>query len=89
MNLLHAKPATRLGTLNQKDVVSHAFFKVVDFGKLVKRKVKPPFTPSVKDEMDISAFGDVDPDNGLGHLHRPSWDMPVSAEEQKNFEGFS
>lgn len=89
MNLLTSKPATRLGTLNQKDVVNHTFFKVVDFGQLLKRKVKPPWAPKVKNEKDISAFGDVDPDNGLGHFHRPSWDMPVNEVEQINFEGFS
>eukprot|EP01121_Diplochlamys_sp_Union-15-3_P012737 TRINITY_DN385_c0_g1_i4.p1 TRINITY_DN385_c0_g1~~TRINITY_DN385_c0_g1_i4.p1 ORF type:complete len:236 (+),score=49.72 TRINITY_DN385_c0_g1_i4:71-709(+) len=37
-----------------KEVKSHPFFKNIDWAKLEKREIEPPWKPSVKGETDIS-----------------------------------
>lgn len=36
------------------EVKEHPFFLAIDWDKLLRREVKPPFCPRVKDAMDIS-----------------------------------
>jgi hypothetical protein len=36
------------------EVKEHPFFLAIDWEKLLRREVKPPFSPRVKDAMDIS-----------------------------------
>lgn len=53
-----ADPEARFGCVGQGviDVMAHPFFASVDFEALVRRQLKPPFTPEVEDDEDISNF---------------------------------
>ena len=53
-----ADPEARFGCVGQgvTDVMAHPFFASVDFEALVRRQLKPPFTPEVEDDEDISNF---------------------------------
>ncbi|CAD5233352.1 unnamed protein product [Bursaphelenchus xylophilus] len=56
----------RLGAKNDlEEIKEHPFFATIDWEKLLKRELKPPFVPKVKNETDTgyiaSEFTDVQP----------------------------
>ncbi|KHJ95796.1 kinase domain protein [Oesophagostomum dentatum] len=52
--LLQKDKHKRLGSKEDfKEVKAHEFFKVIDWEKLLKREIKAPFVPQVKDERDV------------------------------------
>ncbi|XP_051500569.1 protein kinase C, eta, b [Myxocyprinus asiaticus] len=56
-------PACRLGCMQrdggEKAITAHVFFAGLDWDKLNKREIKPPFTPRIESIEDVSNF---DPD---------------------------
>jgi len=44
----------RLGSNSSNDVKKHPFFKDIDWDKLEKREMEPPYKPKVKNESDTS-----------------------------------
>lgn len=56
--LLNKNPSRRLGASENdaQDIKQQAFFKRVDWDKLLARKVEPPFKPSIKSKDDVSNF---------------------------------
>ncbi|KAJ6251048.1 camp-dependent protein kinase catalytic subunit prkx [Anaeramoeba flamelloides] len=55
--LLQKKPENRLGINGFNKVKRHDFFKKIDWVKLEKKKIAPPFKPIVKeDPNDVSCF---------------------------------
>ena len=61
--LLQQNPAKRLGMLagGEQDVFKHAFCSSIDIPKLVKKEVKVPFVPNLKDPTDTSNFDSYPP----------------------------
>ncbi|XP_055041885.2 protein kinase C, eta, b [Misgurnus anguillicaudatus] len=61
--LLTRDPASRLGCTNrdggEEAVAAHPFFAGLDWEKLNKREIKPPFTPRIESVEDVNNF---DPD---------------------------
>ncbi|ORZ12206.1 kinase-like domain-containing protein [Absidia repens] len=57
-HLLKVSPEERYGNLKDgaKDIKYHTWFKKMDFEKLVKCQVKPPYIPDVKHAGDTSCF---------------------------------
>lgn len=57
-NLLKIKPSERFGNLKNgaNDIKKHAWFKSIDFDRLLARDVTPPFVPDVKFEGDTGCF---------------------------------
>ena len=56
--LLDRNAATRLGTKGDfQEVVSHPFFKDVNFEKLTNKEIEPPYKPSL--ELMTSKEGEV------------------------------
>ena len=56
--LLARNPAERLGG-GMEDVVAlqkHSFFKSIDWAKLDRREINPPFDPNVSNSMDLKNF---------------------------------
>ena len=88
--LLMEKPAMRLGIVKRghRELITHAFFKLIDVAALPKRagKPPPPHVPRIAHETDMSNF---DLDGATGEPQDPAWARPVSAAEQKLFEGYS
>ena len=57
--LLVKDPKKRLGcseTSGEEDVRSHPFFRRIDWDKIAKRDVQPPFKPKIKHRKDVSNF---------------------------------
>ena len=58
--LLTRDPHHRLGVNGADDIKKHPFFaKHLDFNKLVKKEIQPPFKPSVTSPVDVSNFDTV------------------------------
>lgn len=48
IGLLHRDPTKRLGHNGADEIKRHSFFaRYVDWGKLLAKKIQPPFKPSV------------------------------------------
>ena len=81
--ILTPDPANRFGCLEGgvDDVMKHPFFKDIDFAALARREIKPPYTPEVEDDEDISNFEEPDDqDDGM--------DTSGIVIDQKDFEGW-
>merc|ERR1719336_2833590 len=58
IKLLTRNPAKRLGSSKDdvEDIKKHAWFKTLDWDKLLKKEIAPPYQPTVKSETDTSNF---------------------------------
>lgn len=56
--LLTREPAHRLGSgpTDAQEIMSHAFFRGVNWEDVYEKRVPPPFKPTVKNEKDTSNF---------------------------------
>ena len=56
--LLTREPAHRLGSgpTDAQEIMSHAFFRGVDWDDVYKKRLPTPFKPTVKNEKDTSNF---------------------------------
>lgn len=81
--LFKRNPANRLGSgpRGGKDIMDHKFFQSIDFDKLCRREVKPPFIPAVPPD---SAYL-IEEHN----LIQESPGVPASANAKELFRGFS
>ena len=56
LKLTVTNPKKRIGFNGADEIKSHSFFSEVNFDKVINKKVKPPFIPKTKDEMDLKYF---------------------------------
>jgi serum/glucocorticoid-regulated kinase 2 len=56
--LLNRDPNARLGHRGTDEIRHHEFFKLIDWNKLMKKSVQPPFKPSVQNVYDTTNFDD-------------------------------
>ncbi|KAJ3108066.1 hypothetical protein HDU97_002301 [Phlyctochytrium planicorne] len=89
--LLERDPKKRLGAgpEDAEDIKRHRYFSDVDWEKLLKKQVKPPFKPKVESEMDTSNFDPVFTDNMMPVDSLPNNSAPLSETIQQNFKGFT
>ena len=57
--LLNRDPAQRLGVTGADAIKRHPFFASVDWDRLLRKKIPPPFKPSVSSPVDVSNFDTV------------------------------
>ena len=86
--LLVHNPAKRLGMLSgaEQDVFNHALCKHIDIAALLRKEIKPPFVPNLKDPLDTSNFDDYPPpasnkkyDKYLDGKYDELWDKEFSS----------
>ncbi|KAI6189278.1 AGC-kinase C-terminal domain-containing protein [Aphelenchoides besseyi] len=70
--LLNKDKEARLGSSHDvEDVKQHPFFSSIDWDKLLRRELKPPFVPRVRSDGDTgyiaSEFTDIEPNPGIIH----------------------
>lgn len=44
------------GERDAEDIKDHLFFKDINWDKLVKREIRPPFVPQLKSPTDVDYF---------------------------------
>eukprot|EP00045_Choanoeca_perplexa_P002752 m.26311 g.26311 ORF g.26311 m.26311 type:complete len:471 (-) comp11686_c0_seq1:128-1540(-) len=86
--LLDKEPSTRLGggVRDGHEIKEHPWFGSIDFAKLDKMELEPPFKPKVKSADDVGNF-DTYFTSEKARLS-PNGTTPISAEEQQAFSDF-
>jgi serine/threonine protein kinase len=89
--LLDRNPSLRLGSGPQdaQEIKSHMYFSDVDWDKLIKKQVKPPFKPKVESETDTSNFDPVFTGSEVVDSLPKEVGAPLSETIQMNFKGFT
>lgn len=87
--LLRRNPDRRLGSSERdaEDVKKQGFFRNVVWNDLLMKKVKPPFTPTVKNMEDVSNFDD-EFTSERAILTPPKDRRPLKQDDQKLFRDF-
>ena len=57
--LLTRDPTQRLGVTGADAIKRHPFFAQIDWARLLRKKIVPPFKPSVSSPVDVSNFDTV------------------------------
>ena len=87
--LIERDPIKRLGSSasDGHDVMAHPWFAGLDWKKLLRRELPPPFVPVVKSETDVSNF---DPyfTKEEAKLTPPSGPEALDVERDESFESF-
>lgn len=47
---------TTTTTSGEAEIRKHLFFRHIDWDKIAKREVQPPFKPKIRDRLDVSNF---------------------------------
>ena len=82
--LLERDPAKRM--CNPADIKKHAFFKGIDWEKLLLFEVEPPYKPPVKDSLSTNM---IDPSFTQEKPDLEAEGTAGSSQFAKNFEGFT
>lgn len=85
--LFKRNPQNRLGAgpNGVEDIKKHEFFSAIDWDKLIKQELDPPFKPAVASAGDVHHFDT----EFTSRTPRDSPVMPPSASAHKLFRGFS
>ncbi|KAJ3060640.1 hypothetical protein HK102_009415, partial [Quaeritorhiza haematococci] len=89
--LLERDPKRRLGggPADAEDVKRHPFFHDIDWDKLLKKQIKPPFKPHVESETDTSNFDPAFTESLPVDSLPSNFSAPLSETIQQNFKGFT
>jgi len=87
LGLLERDPAKRLADASA--VRAHPYFKGLDWDKLLRKEIPPPFVPPVKDKMDISMVDPAFTSERATISEGTDSPAPITSENQKKFEGFT
>ncbi|XP_004714186.2 ribosomal protein S6 kinase alpha-6 [Echinops telfairi] len=83
--LFKRNPVNRLGSEGVEEIKKHIFFANIDWNKLYKKEVQPPFTPASGKPDDTFCF---DPEF-TAKTPKDSPGLPASANAHQLFKGFS
>ncbi|XP_050440224.1 serine/threonine-protein kinase N isoform X2 [Adelges cooleyi] len=88
--LLRKNPERRLGSSERdaEDVKKQAFFRQISWDDLLKRKVKPPFVPTIGSVEDVSNF-DEEFTSEKPQLTPPKDPRLLTDDEQQMFKDFT
>jgi len=59
LKLLAKEPERRLGHKGAEEVKSHSFFKGIHWEDVLKKRLRPPFVPTLTSQKDVRYFRDV------------------------------
>ncbi|KAH9507371.1 Serine/threonine-protein kinase N2 [Bulinus truncatus] len=87
--LMRRNPDKRLGASERdaEDVKRQTFFRNVNWTDLLMKKVKPPFTPTIKNMEDVSNF-DEEFTSERAVLTPPKDRRPLNSDDQRLFRDF-
>jgi len=87
--LLERDPKKRLGVGGANEIKSHPFFSSIDWEKLVKREITPPFIPTISGELGINNFDKQFVDEPIPKSIMEDDRIRVDVEIDETFPGFS
>lgn len=61
----------RLGYNGASEVKNHPWFEKVDWSGVQSKKIKPPFIPKLKTELDLTYFDDQFTKCDINSFHEP------------------
>jgi len=85
--LLERDANKRLG--DAATIKAHPYFKGLDWEKLLRKEMPPPFIPPVTGKGDISMVDPAFTSEPVTLSDLPEGELKISAEHQKKFEGFT
>lgn len=90
ISLLQRDPTNRIGSgpEDAEEIKRHLFFKDIDWQRLLKKGIKPPYKPHVDSDIDTSNFDPVFTSE-LVVDSLPNASAPLSDTLQLNFQGFT
>ena len=59
LKLIAKEPERRLGHKGAEEVKSHPFFKGIHWEDVLKKRLRPPFVPTLTSQQDVRYFRDV------------------------------
>ena len=59
LKLLAKEPERRFGHKGAEEVKSHPFFKGIHWEDVLKKRLRPPFVPTLTSQQDVRYFRDV------------------------------
>ncbi|KAI8812359.1 molecular mechanism For the regulation of protein kinase B Akt By hydrophobic motif phosphorylation [Cladochytrium replicatum] len=74
VRLLNRNPSERI---KMEDIQKHVFFSTIDFDKLFRKELPPPFVPELVDDFDVRFFDEIFTEEPV------SW-TPIGSEEMLN-----
>lgn len=89
LRLLERDPNKRLGcgTKGSIEIKNHIFFRDVDFEKLMKKEIPPPYKPKVEGPLDTSYFDEEFTKQVI--KESPTKGSKLNQTDQEAFEGFT
>lgn len=87
--LLNRDPNARLGNRGTDEIRNHEFFRSIDWNKLMKKAVQPPFKPSVQNVYDTTNFDDEFTSEQPVESMTSTEDSQISQTMQDQFRGFT
>lgn len=74
--LLVVDPKKRMGRKNgMAEIMGHAFFRNIDFDRVLKKEMFPPFMPFVKSDIDTDNFLKYDEEDSVDEEEEKKWDF--------------
>ena len=86
--LLVIEPTMRIGYNSIDEIKRHNFFKSVDFDKVLKKEIEPPFIPNIEGDFDLKYFSSQFTEMELETFANDII-MKQTVKSDGNFEGFS
>ena len=89
--LLVVNPQNRIGfgPNGSDDIKNHPFFEGVDWDLAMKKKLKPPFIPKLKNDTDLRYFDNIFTDEPIGGPKRRVTVRDRDREPSNEYKGFT
>eukprot|EP00128_Syssomonas_multiformis_P001256 Colp12_sorted_trinity150504_noHs@35500 len=87
--LLNRDPKKRLGAGSSSEIQKHPFFEPIDWEKILKKEVVPPFNPNVSDHMDLKNIDPQFVNEPIPSSLLGNDELMVDVEEDNTFAGFT
>ena len=89
--LLVVDPQKRLGQgpNGSEEIKNHAFFKGVNWNDALKKKIKPPFIPKLKNDTDLRYFDTMFTDEPINGPQRKNTNRDRDREPSNDYNGFT
>ena len=87
--LLNKDPDKRLGANGVEEVKAHPYFKDMNWDDLYNKRVKPPYSPKVKNERDCKHISSKYTKQQIPSCTPDDHDLKVKKVEEQLFEDFT